>query len=590
MSVRHLLMAAGATVVAPPITPTDGTLWQTVTTGGGYVAIAYGSGTYVAVGNNAIVTSPDAINWTSRTVPSGNWTSIAYGNGVFVATSSTARTNCARSTDGITWTTPTLPASAGCANVCFGNGLFVAMTTVGNVFISLDGNNWSSVSMGATLTCYAVMYAAGQFIGIGYSSRTTVTSPDGTNWTVNTTALPSSTSWVGIAYGNGMFVATSATTIAASSPDGVTWTTRTMVSNGYSVTFGNGRFLAVTNASAVIRSMDGITWTSQSVSTGAGSVSVGSKALIYANGTFVSCGANGGAISVLPVQNFVWRSASASGGGTNYGSAAYGNSMFVAMLAASSATAYSSPNGTSWTARALPGSTIWRVAFGANMFVAVGSSGSVASSPDGITWTTRTMPAGVIYYAVTYGAGKFVAVHQGGSATSPDGITWTAGGTITPSRTWTDLVYGNGLFVAISATTGASGFVTSTDGVTWTGRTAPGASCQAIAYGNGKFVVVNFANGLTYNSSDGINWTSVTVPGSYDDGCGGTVGAYDIAFSNGVFVIVWQSMGNVATSYDGTSWTVRATAGVTLYRAMASSPSLSVAFPASVATTVALSP
>jgi hypothetical protein len=58
--------------------------WQSVT---------YGNGLFVAVSNsgtgNRVMTSPDGMNWTSRTTPDNNWSAVAYGNGVFAAVATT---------------------------------------------------------------------------------------------------------------------------------------------------------------------------------------------------------------------------------------------------------------------------------------------------------------------------------------------------------------------------------------------------------------------------------------------------------------------------------------------------------------------
>jgi hypothetical protein len=57
-----------------------------------WASIAFGNGTWVAVGGPSSVSaiSADGINWTKVTLPkSANWTSVAYGNGQFLMTSST---------------------------------------------------------------------------------------------------------------------------------------------------------------------------------------------------------------------------------------------------------------------------------------------------------------------------------------------------------------------------------------------------------------------------------------------------------------------------------------------------------------------
>ena len=136
------------------------------------------------------------------------------------------------------------------------------------------------------------------------------------------------------------------------------------------------------------------------------------------------------------------------------------------------------------------------------------------TSPDGITWTTRVNPVDFAFYDVVYGNGLFVAVANGGAVTglvqtSPDGITWTArdGSEV---AAWTSVTYGSGVFVAVSNNAATNRVMTSPDGTTWTGRSASAASAWfSVVYGNGIFVSV--ATGTSNNgmwSYDGITWTT----------------------------------------------------------------------------------
>jgi hypothetical protein len=66
----------------------------------------------VAVAANTTVTaySTDGITWTASTLPaSAGWISVTYGDDKFVTVA--GNTNTAYSTDGITWTLSTMPAS-----------------------------------------------------------------------------------------------------------------------------------------------------------------------------------------------------------------------------------------------------------------------------------------------------------------------------------------------------------------------------------------------------------------------------------------------------------------------------------------------
>lgn len=96
--------------------------------------IAYHDGLFVAVGaNDAVMTSPDGITWTSRTTSVDNdWRSVTYGDGLFVATAMTGTGNrVMTSPDGIAWTVRTSPADNTWRSVTYGNRLFVATSVSG---------------------------------------------------------------------------------------------------------------------------------------------------------------------------------------------------------------------------------------------------------------------------------------------------------------------------------------------------------------------------------------------------------------------------------------------------------------------------
>lgn len=116
-----------------------------------------------------------------------------------------------------------------------------------------------------------------------------------------------------------------------------------------------------------------------------------------------------------------------------------------------------SPDGSTWTARAIPNDTWPCVTCSPElrMFCAVGGgaatqgggggapfrSKNVVTSVDGSTWTTRTLPTADYWGHVSWSSqlGMFLAVAGGGdkrsanAAISKDGVTWTAA---TLSNTW----------------------------------------------------------------------------------------------------------------------------------------------------------
>lgn len=238
-------------------------------------------------------------------LPSARWQALAFGNSIFVAVSGgdAASNIAASSTDGITWTSRTLPASVFWSDVVYGDK-FVAIAGGGSWFggsagtgytsstptsaTSTDGITWTPRTMPSSERWSAVTYGNGRYVAISggpTNSNVAAYSTDGINWT--TSALPQSTTWTSITYGNGIFVAVSRNTIAATSPDGVTWTERTLPSTGSftisnnstgipgggwtSVCYGNNLFVLTCSGQGTLgtnvyaTSIDGITWTSRTL-------------------------------------------------------------------------------------------------------------------------------------------------------------------------------------------------------------------------------------------------------------------------------------------------------------------------------------
>jgi hypothetical protein len=230
-------------------------------------------------------------------------------------------------------------------------------------------------------------------------------------------------------------------TQAASSTDGAAWASRTLPTNttwesvAYGTLSGVGYYMAIASGGTdAAYSRDGITW----FSTGP-----------------------------LPASA-TWKSVT------------YGNDRFVAVANGSTNAAYST-TGTTWLSMSsLPNASWTSVAYGKGLFVAVAQGGTVAaSSANGTSWSSRTIPSGS-YTSVAYGQGRFVAVATGGTvnAYSLSGTTWTAGGALPQSRTWNNVKYGNGIFLATSDSSTAA---TSENGLLWTEQSASWATLTVTA-------------------------------------------------------------------------------------------------------------
>ena len=536
-----------------------------------WAAVAYGNGTFVAVATSGIgnraATSSDGITWTSRTTPVDNkWYSVTYGNSLFVAVSYDGTgTQVMTSPDGITWTSRTSAANSLWFSVTYGGGLFVAVacgiTSNGacdsssgtKVMTSSDGITWTgrtSPSNGWS----SVTYGGGKFVAVatnGTGNRV-MTSPDGITWTSQTSAADNT--WRSVTYGNGTFVAVADTGTAAdkvmTSPDGITWTSRTAVANTAweSVTYGGGLFVALacgsastncdtTAATRVMTSPDGITWTARTASSDSEWVGVA-----YGNTTFV-------AVSVSGTDQMMSSSLTASVGST---------------LAAQD-TAATLPQNT-YTARLRMNvgvSSDWPTGSGINIKLQYaqlpsGSCDNTLTYNDlGIpVWQTHTTPSAG-YVTTAYGGGTYVAVANasGQAMSSTDGITWTAR-TAATTNTWKSVTYGNGLFVAVSSNGTGNRVMTSPDGITWTSRTsAANNTWNSVTYGNGLFVAVasTGTGNQVMTSSDGITWTSRAESAS------NTWNA--VTYGNGLFVALATTTPNgVMTSPDGITWTSRTSA------------------------------
>lgn len=238
----------------------NGVNWRAGTTILSRYNIAYGNGKFVAVGegSNLAYISTDGINWTTSTLPSGStsmaYYGIAYGNGLFVVggyiNNGTSTRVVITSPDGITWTQRTTPVAGSSSGewyrFLYGNGIFVAVANVvstASIMTSSDGITWTARTH-ASASPLSVCYGNGRWIAtISGSTSTALTSTDnGVTW--STISLPSSCRWGSVAYGNGIFVAVGAanaspyTPYAAYSTNGTTW---------YSTSIHNGGPIEWTN-------------------------------------------------------------------------------------------------------------------------------------------------------------------------------------------------------------------------------------------------------------------------------------------------------------------------------------------------------
>lgn len=288
--------------------------------------------------------------------------------------------------------------------------------------VSFPGEVWTQRSLPASAYWRDVTYGGGLFVALAEHAggptgmQIAATSADGKTWTSR--VLPANAFWISVAYGNGVFVAiASESNIAATSSNGITWTQRTLPSTKVwsKVTYGNGVFVAVSQdvgSNAPATSPDGITWTL------GGLVLPGMKDIAYGNGIFTAIGSSG-----------------------------------------STPKLFTSSDGLIWTERSLPTlpfPSLGYLGFGNGFFfITIESFPTLLVSADGIAWTTVNLPSGNWINSqrlskVVYGDGLFLTATAGLSFTSPDGTNWTERASLS-SVNWSDVAYGAGVFVAVSA-------------------------------------------------------------------------------------------------------------------------------------------
>ena len=229
---------------------------------------------------------------------------------------------------------------------------------------------------------------------------------------------------VSIAFGNGVFVSCSGSTLIYSSDYGRTWLqSPSSVSGASSVTFGNGRFLMTGYASGTgyhYWSTNGITW-----NTITSNVSGSWYSLVFGNGVFVMTGDNNQAYSTDNGNSWTVVASPLSG---SWRSVAFGNGVFV--MTQTNNQAYSTDNGKTWTpvASHIIGLGFFNaVAFGNGVFIIVSTNLQYYSTDNGQTWTSVASPLSGAWGGITFMNGVFVMVGQSGvTAYSTDnGLTWT---------------------------------------------------------------------------------------------------------------------------------------------------------------------
>ena len=250
-------------------------------------------------GQIGAMTSPDGLNWTLRSTPGGDtatielkwwdvcWTGPPRNLFVAVANVGDFDKQVMTSPDGINWTLRSLPESIAPNGIAYSPTLdkfvivgFNVGPSGGRGFISSDAITWTPIINAnlAALSWRDVCWSpvSNLFLAVAQTNSATAmaTSPDGLTWTRRSSATHGnwqSILWTGPPLNLHVAVANDLTRTyrVMTSPDGLTWTGRTTAFNAtfqprslaYSPVLNRIMAMGNANTSRVATSTDGINWT-----------------------------------------------------------------------------------------------------------------------------------------------------------------------------------------------------------------------------------------------------------------------------------------------------------------------------------------
>jgi len=492
-------------------------------------------------------------HWSIALAPGSTWNDVKWGGGRFVAVGDGG--SIASSTDGTHWTHSDSPDRTYWQSVAWGGAAgWVALGGDKLVATSPDGLAWTvQPALAANPSAGVIAFGNGVFVAT--SAAGSWVSTDGKTWTTVAANLS------GIAFGNGVFVGVAAGGPVASA-DGRTWPAGagaaiTTPYNNDGVAFGNGTFLA-TSSGTVSTSTDGRAWTPVTPSPGFGPPSFAvNRFYLFSGGSSV----DGRAWDSLPSYN-------RRIGATNADAS-------VVVVSAEDDSTTPSNTGLASGASVASATPVLRGPLGSFTGIDCGIADCVAvtqdyafRSVDRTTWTASPMPLMASRLMRLEPFGNFLAGGlQGNSVammTSLDGVDWiTADSPAQSSNGGYGIAFTrspNGVLAVAES----GDVMTSPDGGTWTTVAhLPLNATLGVAWGSRRFVAVG-VNGVTATSADGITWTSGTILSD----SGGEVALFGVVYDGTQFVAVGQR-GYIATSPDGLTWTLHTTASTAQLNAIA---------------------
>lgn len=572
------------------LTSADGLAW-TVTNPGTLDAVIWDGHRYLAFSGRTVIESQDGNAWQpvaqvpwpgNYTPPQSQIQQIIWTGQYYLAVGK--HRWILRSSDGVQWTAGQIDGYAYATldfnSVAWSGSRFVAMVEGNTDFVvSDDGLNWTRMNS-AAMSGYVtkkVIWDGTRFVAM--SPTEVFASANGTEWT----KLPAITNggnglrlqsiaWDGARYivaGFGGSYPVSTGGIIGTSPNGLTWTflpvepdksyTRVIADAGSAMALRDDGMVKRWTGSAWVLENPGLSGeliglvkngASHAVFARAGMVSTSSEAgtwqlgdrrpggqtlrsIISGNGVLVA----GGESSILrSTDGRNWTSEFPTSYDGPFTDPVWTGSQFLLL---GGNRIYASSDGTAWTPSAGSLSTSGQQSlalFGGKTVV----GGSDIWIEEGAVFRkVHEIPNTTLSALISNGS-ELLAVGNYSTMASPDGENWQIiDPVLSAAASLTDVVHTPAGFFAC----GEYGRIQhSSDGKTWTPRTAPGMpKLNAMIYTN--LGLVGVGNGFAF-SPDGQTWTCKPAPADF----------LDVSFGNGLLVAT--ALNHAAVSTDGINWQV----------------------------------
>jgi hypothetical protein len=523
--------------------------------------IAYGAGTFVAVGGNHIATSGDGRDWVFRRVDvSESISDVIFAQNRFIAV---AGNRLMLSSNLTSWDVKILATTNRFSRIAHGNGVFLLMSGIlvepinarsystNFLWRSTNASVWTPIPFTGTGRLVGIAYGNGTFVAAAFGS-TILTSPDGMTWTDRSSGIPLDLQlrFTNVEFTSGRFVASGGLTtngipVELWSSDGIVWQELKDPKAG-------GGFYVTKSVCAVEDRWIKAVWSVNSnniVLTSSTNWSYinadclgGLNRIIHEAGVFVAVG--DWANIVHSSDGVEWHRAHPTNylALSNLSDLDYLDHEYVAVgydWIDGTAAILSSTNGIDWLSRVYGSNALNAVVLTPQSAVAVGNRGTILVRESN-QWIAAASPttnnlneviwANNVFVAVGGGTKEFAGERYTSSEsvilTSYNGLNWSAQ-ILPPQRAkyagLRAIAYGNGTFVAVGEGTA---ILTSNNGFTWTRREIAyqsGKFLTGVSFGYGRFVAVGSlevfpgssllgGNGLLLLSADGATWTSALIP------------------------------------------------------------------------------